>query len=181
MRYFLAINLTEEIKFYLEDLILELEKNNQAHDIKWTVPENLHLTLGFIENIDEATSQEIIKELESKLKFTEFTLHLEEIGIFPNPQAPKTIIVSLQDTEKKLPPIKNVINQTFEKFSVPTDSRKFSPHITLGRIKWGRGHMHLDTPIQKIEFQIKTIDFMQSELTPTGPIYTNLKSLNLNP
>ncbi|MBT5338356.1 RNA 2',3'-cyclic phosphodiesterase [Candidatus Falkowbacteria bacterium] len=178
MRYFLAINLTKEIKFYLEDLILELEKNNQIHDIKWTEPKNLHLTMGFIENISESTSQELLQKFENEFEFTEFTLRLDEIGIFPNSQAPKTIVIALQDTEKKLSPLRNIINQTFEKFNIPTDNRKFSPHITLGRIKWGRGHMHLDTPIQKMEFQVKSIDFMQSELTPTGPIYTKLKSLN---
>ncbi len=177
MRVFIAINLPKETKSYLEDLILELEKNNQQHKIKWVETKNLHLTLNFIEEIQNSDLQLLIDDLKKNITFTEFTLSLNRLGLFPNNQAPRVIKVDLVDSENKLAEIKNNLNQILKKHNIETDERPFSPHITLGRIKWGMGLIDLMANSSKIAFQIKSIDIMKSELTPRGPIYSKIHSI----
>ncbi|MEK7512470.1 MAG: RNA 2',3'-cyclic phosphodiesterase [Patescibacteria group bacterium] len=176
MRCFLAINLPEETKEHLEDIILKIEAKNRHQEVKWTETEHLHLTLGFIEEIDQDTLKNIIIDLEALNVPKDFFLSLNRLGVFPNENSPRVIKISLLDNGNNLPSINSFIKNVFIKHNIPVDEHPFSPHITIGRVKRPGVYLRLDQTIKPISFSVNSIDLMKSELTSAGPIYTLLKS-----
>ena len=89
----------------------------------------------------------------------------------------------MNDKEKKLPLIARDLNKCLRKFHIKKDDKKFIPHATVGRVKNIHNKEILLKAIeisQNKEFGFFTVDkitFMQSRLTPEGPIYTPLKEL----
>jgi len=178
MRCFIAINLPDEIKAYLEDIILKLEVKNRHQEIKWTEAENLHLTLGFIEEIDEATLDKLRLDMSGLVIPQDFFLCLGKLGVFPNEQSPRVIKINLADTGNKIATIIAFIKKIFVKYNIPIDEHPFNPHITVGRVKRPGVYLRLEQSIKPISFAVNSIDLMQSELTSTGPIYSLLKSFH---
>ncbi len=179
MRCFLAINLSDEIKDYLEDLILKIGKSTPYLRVKWVERENLHLTLGFIENIDESTLKKLSTDLDDLSLPENLILCLGELGLFPNDIKPRIVKISLHDTEKKLGLINDQIKQIFKQNNLPIDEKPFSPHITLGRIKTASAWVRLEKTEPRC-FNVVSIDLMKSKLTPSGPTYSCLKRVALN-
>ena len=178
MRCFIAINLPQEVKAYLEDLILHVEKNNYTQKIKYNEPENLHLTLSFIEEIDEPTLEKLKSRLaEIKIPNNLF-LELDSLGGFPSKEKPRVVKVSLAEDGKQLIEIKKQLNSILAELNIPIENREFSPHITIGRIKHLNSRLKLKQTIDHLSFQVKSIDLMKSKLTPAGPIYSLLKSIS---
>lgn len=149
-RIFIAINLPERIKEKLSGYRCELPA-------KWTKKENLHITLEFVGYIEDEELLEVLertKELASRMPV--FTLKLDKITYFPNKNKPKYIFAT---------------------------GGKY--HVTLARIKqWQLRQMDLeDWPeIEKdidLEFQVNSIEVMESVLKREGPEYTILQSYNL--
>ncbi|NQT49343.1 RNA 2',3'-cyclic phosphodiesterase [Candidatus Kuenenbacteria bacterium] len=175
MRAFLAINLPKEVQDYLEDLIFKIDKENQRVNIKWVEPENLHLTLGFIENIKEAALNKIKTDLESISVPENLILTLERPGSFPNKEKPRVIKIKILDPEKKLKKIHEAVKDIFQKNGLEVDNRPFLPHITLGRIKTASAKLRYQVETEALSFTVKSIELIKSDLTPAGPIYSILK------
>lgn len=176
MRCFLAISLPQEVKDYLEDIILLLEKNNRRLRATWPSPENLHLTLGFIEEINNESLSKLESDLKSISLPADFMLSLNKLGGFPHTINPRVIKLSLTDRDGHLRPIRRLIQAAFTKNGIPTDNRPFSPHITMARIKDYGARVRLMVNIEPLSFMVSAIELIKSELTPSGPIYTILQS-----
>ena len=125
MRLFLAINLPKEIKNYLEDTVFRIEKLNNPLPIKWANFKDLHLTMGFIENITQDKLTKLQSLLEKTLSLPTFILALEEPGLFPNEQNPRVVKISLTDNAKQLQKIKDQIIKGKKALSKRYKAKKF--------------------------------------------------------
>ena len=134
MRTFLALELSDSYRAKLTQLISEL-KIFDNNNIKWVVPENLHITLQFIGETKESDLPEIfdfLKELfkdKPKLQFISKNLYLA-----PG-RDPKVIWIEMQNnntwiinSHKK---IKSFLNEKGYRFN----KKPLRVHITLGSIK----------------------------------------------
>jgi RNA 2',3'-cyclic 3'-phosphodiesterase len=176
MRVFIAIELPQVIKDYLEDTILNVEKDNTRTRIKWVEANNLHLTLAFIENIGPNKLTALQKQL-TKVKIPEnLILTLGQLGGFPETANPRVIKVGLNDNEEKIDILYSQIQKILHKLDLPKDSRPYNAHITLGRIKDHNARLRLQQPIEKQYFTVKHFNLIKSQLLATGPIYTNLQT-----
>ena len=86
MRVFIAIDIDDKIRKAIADLQKQLDAkvDIQKGDVKWVEPENIHLTLKFMGELDEAKLpevREITKQVASDHK--NFTLDFETVGSFP--------------------------------------------------------------------------------------------------
>ena len=199
MRTFIALELSNPIKHELSRLQQELTKSNA--DVKWVKPENIHLTLKFLGNIDE-TKLEQIKHILDGISSEEkpFEIHLSELGAFPNLNRPRVLWVGLDKGSSETKQIAAALETELQKIGFPKEERPFSAHLTLGRVKSGKNrdcpHGYPSKGTEKnrdcpplypskwtvpIFQQITHITLFQSELTPRGPIYTSLHEAKFTP
>ncbi len=77
------------------------------------------------------------------------------------------------------------LESSLEKIGFQPEDRPFSPHLTLGRVKSGRGKGALAAKIEKYreeefgEIQVERVILFKSDLKPSGPIYTALREMKL--
>ena len=173
MRTFVAVELSNNA---IVDSIKNLQ-NEMDLDAKPVTAKNLHFTLQFLGEI----SEEIVEKISSMLKkieFSSFDLTLKGIGAFPNPKNPRVVWIG---TDKiggdYLVELSKKVGSTLEPFGLIPD-KPFKPHITIFRIKKRKEDIRRKLEgIKDIEFgiqKVSSIKLKKSQLTPDGPVYSDL-------
>ena len=199
IRAFLAVELSQSLRTELATVQQELkrsleEKMQGGTRISWAQPASIHLTLKFLGDMDEQVIDPLRAALEETIgSQVAVTVPLERLGAFPFPQAPRVLWVGpLEKWEKgtdakRVAEIHDAIEQVCEGLHFLRETRPFSPHLTLARIKMGERHVGaalaksgmLDFPVVVGSFAIESVVLMQSELKPTGSVYTKLWDVRL--
>jgi len=164
-RLFIAVDLPETIKENLESMSFGIP------GAKWVAPEQLHLTVRFIGEVDGAVFRDI-RDILNEIRFAPFSLQLKGVGYFPPRGAPRVLWVGLEKSEP-LHLLRKKIDSALLRVRVEPEGRKFSPHITLARLK--------NSPVQKIAnflagnglfsqepFQVEDFKLYSSVLSPKG-------------
>jgi 2'-5' RNA ligase len=164
-RLFIAIDLPETIKENLRSMSFGIP------GAKWISPEQLHLTVRFIGEVEGAMFLDIKKILE-EISLASFSLQLKGVGYFPPRGAPRVLWIGLEKNEP-LQLLRKKLDSTLLRARVKPEGRKFSPHITLARLK--------NSPVQKITnflsgnglfsqepFQVEDFKLYSSVLSPKG-------------
>ena len=167
--------------------ILEFEKDirNSGADVKLVEPKNIHITLKFLGDIEE----ELIGNIEEVIKkscenINSFNIMLKSSGVFPNYNYIKVVWIGIENIEN-LGKISSSIDEGTSKFGFEKEKRRFSAHLTIGRVKSAKNKERLLQIIKEysdVEFgniDVKFIELKKSELTSKGPIYTTLKEVKL--
>lgn len=184
IRAFIAVNLNVEIREFISSL--KNCFNSEEFKVKWVEKNNLHLTLKFLSYI----SPDQIKLVSLSLKeitnqFNPFLLKLSsDIGVFPTYQAPRIVWVGIKEGTNELIKLYNSIEILLHKRGFSKENKKFSSHITIGRIKYIKDKNNLinileDINVKCISQEVKSIELMESKLTPSGPIYSILDTFTL--
>jgi RNA 2',3'-cyclic 3'-phosphodiesterase len=99
---------------------------------RWLDPENHHLTIRFIGDIETGVAREIALGLES-LRFAPFKLRLKGVGLFGG-NKPHSLYAGVEDSSdiRRLHDQHERLCQTL---GLPAEHRKFLPHVTLARLK----------------------------------------------
>jgi len=183
-RLFLAINLPSEIKSQLADLVLKLQKLNKNKPIKWVEQDNFHLTLHFLGDVPEEKISEINQYLEpiiNSFSILNFSLS-NSISAFPDLYNPKVIFLDMIElNDGQTIKLQKEIGEALAKLGFKIDTRPFFLHLTLGRIKFKINFQIPNFRFPISNFQIQSIDLMESNLTPSGPIYNLVKAYKLKP
>ena len=182
VRAFLAIEVPEELKLKIHKVIKEFKKIDAR--IKYVELENLHLTLKFFGDIEteglDVLSDRISNVLED---FDNFSIKIKGCGAFPNTNRIRVIWLGIENDEyvRKL---HDELDKEFVKLGFEGD-RKFSTHLTIGRMKSPKGKKEVKSTIEgfkDVEFGDVNVDrivLKKSTLTPDGPIYEDLKTFEL--
>ena len=178
MRTFLAVEMPEALRKQIADFI-------QAHakpelPIKWVRFENLHITLKFLGEIDEATKQKILPVIEDVAKrHSPFTVQLEGLGCFPGPRKPRVLWVGVKQGRENLQEIATRLEEALTRFGFKEEKR-FHAHLTIGRIKRScKVDDILAEAITSEPFTADSITFFKSILKPEGPTYEGLRRFAL--
>ncbi len=188
VRSFIAIELPSEIKAELTSLEERL-KIKPYPFVKWVDPESIHLTLKFLGNIASTTVPEIVKALAKITQpISSFYLQIGGSGAFPNLRRPQVIWVGVGGEVEKLAMLQRDIDAALAPLGFPPESRPFSPHLTLGRLREGASpqeRQKLGEWVGSIKFEgslsfeVDALSLMKSQLTPHGAIYSQLASMRL--
>jgi len=174
-----AINLPEKIR---EKLVSEQKEVGdlfpQSSDfVRWAKKDNLHITLSFIGSINDEEILEICEKIREITKKQEpFSISLNKIIYGPPGKNPR-MIWAMGEKSPELAFLRNELEKS--------SSKPISPHITLGRIKaWQFDKIELEErpEISKeifLDFEVSSLELMESELKKTGPEYTVLESFEL--
>ncbi|RKY33430.1 MAG: RNA 2',3'-cyclic phosphodiesterase [Candidatus Omnitrophota bacterium] len=180
MRTFIAFPLPLEIK---ESIAETQDKLKDCHlDAKWVEPTNLHITLKFLGEIQEAVVSKVKEILENiGTNFSSVNVNLKEFGFFPNEKKPRVFFIST-DQEDYLRSISLTLEEKLEEIGFKKEER-FKSHITIARF---RSKKNLDCLFRRIKnikiersFFIREIVFFKSILTSRGPIYEEIFKINL--
>lgn len=177
MRVFVAIeissnNVINSIKKFQKEVCI---------DAKAIEPRNLHFTLQFLGEISENMLQKI-KQALSTIEFSSFNVNLIGIGAFPKPKSPRVVWIGTDTVGGNLLiELSQKVNKMLEPLGLISD-KTFKPHITVFRIKKKVKDMTKELESRgKTEFgtqKISTIKLKKSELTPNGPIYSDLMEIS---
>ena len=194
-RIFIAINLPEEIKnklaFYqekIEELFTPYRNEvSGAGPCRWTKKENLHLTLFFLGYLTDEEIPELCKiAKEVSSKYSQFTVNLNKICYGPPKKMPPRMIWVQGKKSKILSDLKEDLEKSLtENIRFSPESREFSPHLTLGRIKtwqWRQIEPEDRPEVEEdisLSFNVNSIEVMESKLKRSGPEYTILESVGL--
>lgn len=188
IRSFIAIELPSEIKAELASLEQRL-KTGQHSFVKWVDPEGIHLTLKFLGNIAPATVPQIIESLTGAVQeVSPFRLQLGRLGAFPNLSRPRVVWVGIGGELETLAVLQKAVDSSLCNLGFSPESRVFSPHLTLGRLRekvppgesqgFGQWASSIEFEPSRL-FNIENLSLMRSRLTPGGAIYSQLASLDL--
>jgi 2'-5' RNA ligase len=184
IRTFIAI----EIPKGIQEKIGELQNNLKAVGgrISWTKPGNIHLTLKFLGDTDEAIIDEIASELRLIAKnIAGFKIGVKGTGAFPNFKRPRVIWIGANSESDRLQELAAKIEDVMENFGFEKERRRFSAHLTLGRVKEATGIEPVMDKLKSYEgfeagsFDVAAFYLIKSELHPAGSIYTPLKKIVL--
>ena len=179
MRAFIAIELPQEVRAVLARLQERLA--TAKADVKWTQGNDLHVTMRFLGDIDEAQRQGVEALLERVAQEQEpFTLSVGGAGAFPSIEAPRVIWAGLAEGGDCVRRLAEAIEREGVAIPLRREERSLSAHITLGRARSSKGLKALAQQMRGVAWQapapwrVTTLTLYQSVLTPTGPRYTVL-------
>lgn len=131
MRLFTGIDLPEAIKDRLDVLISHLRAH--AH-IKWNPAYNLHITTKFIGEWPEARLPELNEALKIVPAPAPFDIVVRGLGWFPNSHSPRVFWAGVE-TDPALVELARSTDRALAAIGIPSEERKYAPHLTLARIK----------------------------------------------
>ena len=148
--------------------------------VRWLLPEDYHLTLAFLGDLDSASLSGLQFALEQKLGFMKAVpCKISTISLFPFSR-PKIAAAFLERTVELLQ-LHTDVSNCVQSFVIYPKRKRFVPHVTLGRLK-PRAWESIDLQSYNILLAgvADTVTIFQSELTPTGAIHTAIAEIPLN-
>lgn len=102
---------------------------------RWIDVENYHITLRFIGDIDGRTADEVVNRLD-RIDRPEFQVNLTGIGSFGS-KKPHSIWAGVSPSAE-MNALQSEIERMCQRLGLPPDPRKFTPHVTLARLRHSR-------------------------------------------
>lgn len=169
MRLFVAIDLPEHLRQALGRLA------NGLPGARWVAPENLHLTLRFIGDIDGRQAADVDAAL-SAVRTESFPLALDGLGHFGEGRHVRALWVGVVPNPT-LTRLHDKIEQALQRAGLAAETRKFKPHITLARFKSNPGEKLRDYLSHRVglrmePFEVTEFTLYSSYLAKAGAIHT---------
>ena len=149
--------------------------------VKWVRPENIHLSLKFLGDVDDAREPELREALQraagTRSEPYPLALQITGFGVFPDYHRPHVLWAGVTP-DPRLELLQHGVEQAFAPLGFPTEARAFRPHVTLGRASRDarpRDFKGLEEILAGTDFDetvtVGEVDLMQSTLQPSGPVY----------
>jgi len=188
VRSFIAIELPDEVKSGLADLQARL-KTGQPPSVKWVNPNSIHLTLKFLGNVAADQIDGITRAMEAAARGTApFPLEVRELGVFPTLRRVQVVWVGMSGDLARLGRLQQRIESNLGPLGFTPEARKFTPHLTLARLReqatpderQSLGQLIARTGFTAAPgFTVDAVNLIKSQLTREGAIYHRLSSVKL--
>ena len=133
MRMFVALPLPEAVK---QDLSTFLEPRHEAGpELRWTLPEQWHLTLAFLPEVAERNLDELLERLaKATSRRSPLDLRLAGAGAFPNAGRAKVLWAGVEHDGEELMRLAGGARAAGAKSGTEVGGGRFHPHLTLARL-----------------------------------------------
>jgi 2'-5' RNA ligase len=169
-RLFVAIDLPNSTRELLAGL------DPRIRGVRWTEPEQMHLTLGFFGDVQEDVELKLREKL-SAIEFGAFFLLVNGVGSFCSKGAPKIIWIGVGKAHPHLFQIHKRVQEAALAVGIEPELRPWHPHITIARChnvstqtlrKFLQANAEFDAGMIRVE----EFYLYSSKLTPAGPLHT---------
>lgn len=190
MRLFVAMPLPVGVRRELDERLRELLGRLSVNPVRWVNPDNWHLTLQFLGEVNA----DQLEALKGRLRgacchFARLDLALAGFGCFPDFDKPRVVWVGVSAGSELMKLAESVRKATQEFGEETTGATPFQPHVTLGRVKevsasqrreFGRefGHRQFGPAIPWVA---DSVVLMRSELGAGGATYFEEGQFPLKP
>lgn len=185
MRLFIATDLDDAAREAIAALQWRLVRRvGDRSSLKWTKPEQMHVTLAFIGEADEMLSANLIVAMQARPAQTAFEAAFARIGVFPARGAPKVLWLGVGAGTTEMTALQVEITGRVERLGVTLERRPFHPHLTLARWRDARpGDRRTVDEIADVgevaRVRIDHATLYRSQTLPAGPVYTPLARVTL--
>jgi len=152
-------------------------------NLKLVKPQNIHITMKFLGNIS-SHMVDLVNEEMRKVSFVPFEVKIRGLGVFPSLKYARVVWAGIQKGANELKDVFNQLEPRLQRLGFKSDSKGFSPHLTIARVKTGQHKAELIRLIKdRIDFEFGTIKAVclrlkKSVLTPKGPTYSTLHEVH---
>jgi 2'-5' RNA ligase len=180
-RAFIGVPIPLDIQNKITSLIQPLKKIDALEILRWQPPENWHITLRFLGDIQEEKRQPLIAAIQSALKDTApFSLNFSSLKLFPNPKSPIALVLQPEHVID-LTVLAIKIDKASNSVGFESEKRAFKPHLTLARID-RKKHASIEINVETIKvpnlsFTTNQIHLYKSDRTENGSRYTIVETI----
>jgi 2'-5' RNA ligase len=182
IRTFIAVGIDKTIRDHA--VTLQETLGRSGADVKWVEPENLHVTLLFLGEVDDRELPAVCRVVaDVAAGLAPFEMSVEGAGAFPNARRPKTLWVGVGEGLEELVTLHDALEPPLLDLGCyRREERQYTPHLTLGRVKGEAGTDQLATALaRRTDWQggrvrVREVLVMSSDFSvrPEGPTYTVL-------
>lgn len=172
MRSFIGIPLNKDTREEIYKIYPPLK------NLKFTKKENLHITVKFLGDVKEEKIEKVKEAIkESCNDFKKFKISSNRLSAFPSLTYARVIWLNVIEGAVIIEKIYKKLERTLEKIGFKREDRKYIPHITIARAKTS---VDITDYLNKFEInsEVNEIVLYKSDLTSTGPIYTEIFKYN---
>ena len=179
IRAFIAITIDDQIIRKISAAVAELRR--ALPEVRWVAPENIHLTLKFLGDIEADQVDVIANAMEPALKvFPRFTISAKGLGVFPALRRPRVLWVGIEGSH--LVKLAAKVESALEPIGFLREARSFQPHLTIGR--WRRFDGPAKNLLEELErwkthdygaSQVEKVTLFQSVLQADGALHQPLR------
>lgn len=127
MRLFTAIDIPETLRDDLSDL-----QESEALAVRWSDPEQFHVTLRFIGSVSE---ERTVRYEEALADVNGAPVQCEpySLDVLPSRRSPRVLMLGLERTDSMMA-LYDAVSETLEAEGLDPEHRKYRPHVTIGRL-----------------------------------------------
>ena len=177
MRCFVAVELEDALRRPLIGLLHR--QLPRTRDVRWCTEQQLHVTLKFLGEVSDGQISAVCDAVTAAAEFVEpFSLRLAGLGCFPSERSPRVLWCGVEDDGDGCARWVELADPLFEELGFSRETRRFHPHVTLGRSKNPAGGDVLRRVLEEVSapttptMTVDEIVLFESRLAPGGAQYT---------
>jgi len=189
MRTFVAIELDVALKDALGVCVAAMQQARPPLRIRWAPPQNQHLTLQFLGEIERDVVPAVVAALRAASGIAPFEIALAGLGCFPGPARPNVLWSGIAEPSGSLACLQRAVAAQLSPLGFRPDHGAFKPHLTLARVPreiapadrraLGEWFMRQLPPAPHMQ-RVNAIHLMLSGLQRSGAVYTPLEEIELS-
>lgn len=187
IRTFIAVEVSADVRGCARKLIQDL--SSTSSDVKWVDPQQLHVTLHFLGDVDMLELHALCEIMtDAVADLPPFDVQFSGVGAFPSIERPRTIWLGVEQGADEFRELHRALQVGLEReFGYRGESRQFRPHLTLGRVKGQEVAASAELAERLIahrEFyggasDVTEIALYSSTLSRSGPTYNRIGEAGL--
>ncbi|MCS6831024.1 MAG: RNA 2',3'-cyclic phosphodiesterase [Armatimonadota bacterium] len=187
MRLFFAVLLDDQTRQHIALVQQAMKRALAGQRISWVKPENLHLTLRFLGELDEEGLKQALEAAQVVARQrAPFRFVARGAGVFPDMRRARVLWVGVEEPVEPLFQLAHHLERELQRRAFPPEDKPFRSHITLARIKEPPPAQVIQSlmdylpkePLGAVE--VRSFVLMQSILRPDGSLYTPVQEFLLS-
>ena len=185
MRLFLALGFPDPVKTVLTGVQDRLRERSLP--VRWVRDSALHLTLKFLGETSAADTERVGTVVEAVTpRWPPLNLDLGGLGTFQGRNGPRVVWMGVAG-DPTLMGLQSDLDASLGRAGFEPETRRFRPHVTLGRIQRPLGPSEreslaaaCETEDTRVRVRVEGVDLMESRLHPDGARYRVVRACALN-
>ncbi len=184
MRMFVSVDLPERLADAVEAVQADFEP---ADGLRMVDPEQAHLTLKFLGDVQDDAAPEVVDGLETAVAAAEvppFDATIRGLGVFPSFEYISVVWLGIGEGADALTALHDAVETELVERGFEPSEHEFTPHVTIARMDHAGGKELVQDLVSERDpivgtMSVEAIHLTESTLTPDGPVYETYASVPL--